>query len=351
MSFRWVERDGSSDLVLRFLIWSVASILTMRLYIYFSPMKQVAFGQWHIAHMLWGGLFMLIGFLLIIAYSGRRILNLAVILEGIGWGLFIDEIGKFLTKDNDYWFKPAIIFIYVSFILLFLLYRYLDKQRKKSVESYFFRLIDGLEEIINGDLENKERLYYLRKASHIIKNDSVGYFATISTSIKKVLEQYKTIEDKRDFVGFIKTQLSRFVERLSQLKLVRLALWFYTIYWSLSKFFDVVVILSSHQKFEQIQRYFNDYDFIGNVDLYMISFKMLSDTLASIFFIIGSSLFWTRKRKQGLKYYKNGLLISIFLSSIFRFYFEQFSGVIDLFLSMIIFYLLSSYNKQLNRNG
>jgi hypothetical protein len=51
---------------------------------------------------------------------------------GIGFGTFIDELGKFITDDNDYFFQPTIALIYLIFIGLFVLVRALHVRRPLS---------------------------------------------------------------------------------------------------------------------------------------------------------------------------------------------------------------------------
>ncbi|QQS18516.1 hypothetical protein IPL68_00120 [Candidatus Saccharibacteria bacterium] len=45
-------------------------------------------------------------------------------LGGVGFGVFIDEIGKLITRDNNYFYRPAIGIIYAIFVGLF--YSYLS---------------------------------------------------------------------------------------------------------------------------------------------------------------------------------------------------------------------------------
>jgi hypothetical protein len=66
--------------------------------------------------MLWGGLFMLLAFLLLFTFLDRRVRLGAALLAGVGFGTFVDEIGKFLTADNDYFFRPAVALIYLVFL-------------------------------------------------------------------------------------------------------------------------------------------------------------------------------------------------------------------------------------------
>jgi hypothetical protein len=108
-----------------FLVASVVSVLAVRAWLMATGFPRIGDGQYHIAHLLFGGLFMLVGLLLLLAYLDRRLGHFAVVLTGIGFGLFVDEIGKFVTSNNDYFFQPAVALIYVTFIGIVLVVRVL----------------------------------------------------------------------------------------------------------------------------------------------------------------------------------------------------------------------------------
>src|SRR6266550_2141930 len=97
------------------LVCAVLTILIVRTQLYLTNYPQLGGHGLHIAHLLWGGLLMLIALLVLLAFIGRHIQSSAALLGGIGFGTFIDELGKFITSDNNYFFQPAIPLIYIIF--------------------------------------------------------------------------------------------------------------------------------------------------------------------------------------------------------------------------------------------
>jgi hypothetical protein len=113
----------------------VTAVLVTRLYLSLAGYPRIGGGGLHIAHLLWGGLLMLAAQILVLSVLGKRTRRLAAIVGGLGLGLFIDEIGKFVTSDNDYFFQPAVAMIYVVFILLFLVFRAIEHRALSRQES------------------------------------------------------------------------------------------------------------------------------------------------------------------------------------------------------------------------
>ena len=101
------------------LISSIATILVIRTQLWLTNYPQLGGGGLHIAHLLWGGLFMLLAIGLLLTFLGRHVRRAAAIIGGIGFGFFVDELGKFVTGDNNYFYRPAASLIYLIFVGLF----------------------------------------------------------------------------------------------------------------------------------------------------------------------------------------------------------------------------------------
>lgn len=105
-----------------FVLTGVVTILLTRSFLALSGYPQLGSDSLHVAHVLYGGAILVAAYLYLLLSNKPNSL-VAAIIGGIGFGLFIDEIGKFVTQDNDYFFQPAIGLIYLSFLLIWFIAR------------------------------------------------------------------------------------------------------------------------------------------------------------------------------------------------------------------------------------
>ena len=120
----------AAPLLESFFVAAVVSFLAIRAFLAATGYPRLGGNGIHIAHMLWGGLLMLAALMFLLAYLDRSVQHVAAIVAGLGFGTFVDEIGKFVTADNDYFFRPAVAMIYVTFVALFLVGRALVGRRR-----------------------------------------------------------------------------------------------------------------------------------------------------------------------------------------------------------------------------
>jgi hypothetical protein len=77
---------------------------------------------------------MLVAILLLLLYLSSSTRLAAAVTVGAGLGAFVDELGKFVTSDNNYFFKPTAAILYVLFVILFLATREIRRFRGPSPE-------------------------------------------------------------------------------------------------------------------------------------------------------------------------------------------------------------------------
>jgi hypothetical protein len=123
--------------------------------------------------MLYGGLLMAVALLLCLSFLGNRARLWAALLGGIGFGFFIDEIGKFITRNNDYFFQPSIALIYITFVLIYLAFRDLQMRHGVTREEYLVNAVHDLEEAVINDLRPEERTRALRYLGAIAEKDDL----------------------------------------------------------------------------------------------------------------------------------------------------------------------------------
>lgn len=151
-----VKRRRAEHYVLLMTIAFATTVVGTRLYLELTGYPQIGGGELHIAHAIWGGLAQFIALVIALSFANRWAYPLSAIIGGIGLGLFIDEIGKFITKTNDYFFPFAAPIIYIFFLLTVLLYLRLRRQAPPSPRADLYRAMDEFTEMLDRDLDKQE---------------------------------------------------------------------------------------------------------------------------------------------------------------------------------------------------
>lgn len=333
----WIKRENAGELVMLVLIWGVFSLLGTRLYLEITGYPQVGHGEWHIAHVLFGGVLMIWGMLLSLMFHGEKIRKLGASVFGFGMGWFIDEVGKFLSADNNYFFQPAVMLIYIFFVVLFLVYRYVEWRQPKDEKTLLYQVINRLEEVAEGDLEATEKTQILAKLESITQNTQ-GSVKEFAFELSRLIAKIEAKTDKEeDWVKKMWRYVKRFgYHQLFKRRIILIILEVLAIIYGLGGIVDAVSFAILSRKREVEKFIFEGKVIFSASDLRMVTYKTIADLASSVMFLVG--IFWVYKKhpRRGLHFFQYGLLINIFLSSVFRFYFEQVSGVFGVFLSIVI---------------
>jgi hypothetical protein len=140
-----------------FFVAAVVSFLGIRWFLALADYPRIGSNGIHIAHMLWGGLLMLLALLLLLAFLDRSVGHVAAVVAGLGFGTFIDEIGKFVTADNDYFYRPAVALVYAAFVAAFLVARTFVGQRRLTHREALANALHRLAESADGPIEPDDR--------------------------------------------------------------------------------------------------------------------------------------------------------------------------------------------------
>src|SRR3990172_8762551 len=144
---RPVEREGAELYLFLLLLSFAASVSLTRLFLELTGYPQLGNQTLHIAHVLWGGLLLFISALLMLIYANRWVYRLGAILAGIGVGLFMDEVGKFITQTNDYFYPPAASIIYAFFLLVVIFYMEVRPLNRRDVRSELSGALDTFQDM------------------------------------------------------------------------------------------------------------------------------------------------------------------------------------------------------------
>jgi hypothetical protein len=153
-AFRSADLGRRLDL---FLVCAVGSVIGNRVFLIITGYPQLGNGTLHISHAIWGALMMAVAIIFSIAFLAPNNRTFIAFIGGCGFGWFIDELGKFITRDVDYFFEPTIALIYFVFIVMYLGFRGIER-RELGPDEALLNALEALKSAAIGELSEPRRM-------------------------------------------------------------------------------------------------------------------------------------------------------------------------------------------------
>ncbi|MFN8593792.1 MAG: hypothetical protein U0031_20220 [Thermomicrobiales bacterium] len=319
-------------LVERFLTAGVVTVLLIRAWLAATGYPQIGGHGLHIAHMLFGGAGMLAALLVSLTLLGARPRVVATIVGGIGFGAFIDELGKFITSDNNYFYRPAVALIYVVFVLLVIAGDRLARDTSPTPEE---RLAQATNIITNGVLDGfspSDRLLALQLLGQSNQDDP------LVNALQGAVQQTETRPDKRpDFA----VRMSNRIGNAYTWTITRR--WFLWLVLAVAAF---AIVFSLRELSIAIFTDPNSQQLTVDIDS-TDGLLLISNVIAGVLLIVGL-IHLRPSRLEAYRWFRRATLVFLLIAQPLAFYEQQWTALIGLVLSLA---LLSALNYGIDRES
>jgi hypothetical protein len=314
------------------LVAFAVTVIFTRVGLQLTGFPQLGNSVLHIAHALWGGLLLFVAVLLPLAWANRWAIQASALLSGIGIGLFIDEVGKFITQTNDYFFPPALSLIYGFFLLNVFVYLYFRRPHQEDPRNAMYRAFEGLQDALDGDLDAEEAARIeaqLAIASKSDRDEIVSLANAISTYLQKEEQHLSAAEP--GYGKRIVVRVDAFGQRLGR-RMHRAFISALLILWvTLVIGFIAVLVMRVPTLNSQVVQW------RGALIVIQVAIGGL---------MIVAVLAWlTGNEERGLKFAVSGFLLSLVALQTLYFYLSQFSAITATLLQLAFLQILFAYRR------
>jgi hypothetical protein len=347
---RAVERAHAETYLLIALTAFASSVVLTRLFLAITGYPQLGNSVLHIAHALWGGLLLLIAILLPLILANRWALSLSALLSGLGVGLFIDEVGKFITQQNDYFYPPAAPLIYAFFLLMVFLYIAVRRVSSTSPRAEMYRALSGLFELLDDNLDPRE-LQVLLSHLEIAGESEQPHVAGLATTVQTYLQKtdIPLVPEQPSYWKRLSAVIEERGKRFGRSRhrwLIMAAL----VILALGSLGTIAVLLYVALGPDDSQlRLFGLYSLHTGEQSIGLGFwyylRMVLEILVSVGALLGIYYFMHRLDMRGVNAALLALLVSLTGIRLFSYYFDQFSATTMAVIQLGVLLVVLAYRE------
>jgi hypothetical protein len=324
------------------IICAVGTLMAIRTELWLTNYPQLGGHGLHIAHLLWGGLGMLIAIVLLVSFLSPAVRRVGAILGGIGLGFFIDELGKFVTSDNNYFFKPTAAIIYIFFIVFYLGARAMQRRSARTPQDYFVNALELAKDAAAGRMDEDERRRALGFLARADQSDP-GVSA-----LRTLLENARACPRSEPWLGrrLLNGTRERY-ERLTERPWFVRVLTAVFVLWALSTFIEIVALILAFDPHLRQQETITISSSVTSKHGHygFVQWANIVAEIVSGLFVIWGLVLLHRSRVAAYVMFERALLVSIFFTQVFVFIQSQFGAcigfLIDLLLLITIRFMLA----------
>ena len=347
-----VRRAESPQYLLITLLAFAASITLIRLFLTLTGFPQLGSGELHIAHVLWGGLLLFLASLLPLILANRWALALGAAMAGAGAGLFLDEVGKFITSTNDYFYPPAAPIIYVFFLLTVWIYTQFNRPPAKDPRTSLYRVLEGLEEVLDRDLEREEREEMVARLKAIMKQEWDPALIRLAGDLLKYLvsDSLTLAPSRPDWMQKVRSAVRQFERENLSPDVFRIALAGGLAALGAMQVAGLLQLLLALPAPDKLEAILTGWVMQSNVSsmtaMYWYSARLALEAAVGIILILSAALMILRRKKLSISLGVIGLMLSIAAVNPLVFYFDQFSTIAPAALHFIWLLLLLHFQRK-----
>jgi hypothetical protein len=350
-----IRREQAENYLLILMISFAFSVSATRTFLHLTGYPRIGGGELHFAHVLWGGLILFISAVLPLIFSNQWLLKASAAGSGIGIGLFIDEVGKFITINNDYFYPPAAPVVYIFFLLVVLVYVRTKRPVVHDPRSLLYQTFDELHEVLDNDLEPNEKARIMDHLNEVISTSDRPDLLRLAENLKDFLEHedlYLAAERPPALYLRLKKTVDRWISPVHAQSILvgGLAAWSF---WVLFDFLRVFSNISDSIHLIEVLRPLVEGKFIRgtvSIDLYLILIGLQAGT--GIFLAV-CAVWLAFNRKKWIPRLLNSiyfmLLVSLTILTPLLFYFDQFSSIIPALVQFCLLLMTIKYISLLDR--
>jgi hypothetical protein len=307
----------------------------------------------HVAHVLWGGLLLFVAVLLLLVYVNGWLQAVAAILSGVGVGLFIDEVGKFITQNNDYFYPPAAPIIYATFLLTVLVYLQVRRSPSSSPRAELYRVLDGLSEVLDRDLDARERKALDARLEDVYRRAEDPDLARLTRSLRDFLdaEDLRLVEARPGLLQQGLDRLGSAARRLLSRGRLKWALIAAMALLGLGSFIDMFALLVIAIDPEPALRGLvvslmtaAEAQSVNDI-LWFLVRLLLEGTVGTLLVVSGGLLVLGRDR-DGIAVGVMGLLLSLTAVNLLVFYLDQFQALFNTLVQFVVLSAATWYRRE-----